>query len=329
MRKYKFIYKLIALIILLFLVRYYFAKKPDDITPPPIVMEATTLKNIVYKVVAPNDSLRLDLYLPVKAETSKPVMVFIHGGGWTLGDKSQIQSYYRQYVLQALLAEGFAVASIDYRLIGRSQHLDAVITDCQDAVRWLRKNASFYGLDSINIGLWGASAGGHLALMSAYTHSQSQTEALKNYNADVTFVIDNFGPTDLNDLLRPDLPAYQEKLLKLFAPEKYEMRNTKLFYTTGITEDVNKQMEQLKKYSPIHFVFENTVPTLIMHGSADKLVSLKQSETLFSLLQQKNPAHQFIIYKNAKHGFKNMDTVQIKKVTADILRFAVQQKGRK
>jgi acetyl esterase/lipase len=134
---------------------------------------------------------RLDLYLPEKAESRLPLIVWIHGGGWQAGSKEACPTVY-------LAAKGYAVASINYRL---SQHAayPAQIEDCKAAIRWLRANAAKYHLDPDRVGVWGGSAGGHLVALLGTTAGMKELEG-KGGNLDqssrVQCVVDFFGPTD-------------------------------------------------------------------------------------------------------------------------------------
>ena len=125
---------------------------------PPIGVKI--LRDLQY-VEGGHERNRLDLYLPEKAEGRLPVVVWIHGGAWYAGNKDGCPAV-------PLTGEGCAVASINYRL---SQHavFPAQIEDCKAAIRWLRANAAKYDLDPDHIGVWGASAGGHLVALLGTT----------------------------------------------------------------------------------------------------------------------------------------------------------------
>ena len=105
----------------------------------------------------------LDLYLPRGAARALPVIVWLHAGGWRSGDRKQAPDLSRHFAMQ-----GFAMASIDYRL-SREATFPAQLHDVKAAVRWLRTHAERLGLDGRRIGLWGSSAGGHLATFAALT----------------------------------------------------------------------------------------------------------------------------------------------------------------
>src|SRR5437763_5841599 len=99
----------------------------------------------------------LDLYLPARADTPLPLVVWIHGGGWRNGSKDRCPITY-------LVGKGYAVASINYRFLQHADH-PAQIEDCKAALRWLRAHAKKYNLDPDHVGVMGASAGGHLAAL--------------------------------------------------------------------------------------------------------------------------------------------------------------------
>ena len=119
--------------------------------------ESKVFRDLTY-VEGGHERNRLDLYLPEKAEGRLPLIVWIHGGAWYAGSKTDPSP------AMAMVGKGYAVASINYRL---SQHavFPAQIEDCKAAIRWLRANAGKYNLDPERIGVWGLSAGGHLVAL--------------------------------------------------------------------------------------------------------------------------------------------------------------------
>jgi len=112
-------------------------------------------------------SLKLDLYVPEKSDAKCALLVWIHGGGWTKGSKNGVNAS-----MLRLTREGYAVASIDYRLTGLQSH-PKQIHDCKGAIRWLQANADKYGCDVTRIGAGGGSAGGHLASDFSGTYRSS------------------------------------------------------------------------------------------------------------------------------------------------------------
>jgi len=105
-----------------------------------------------------DEAQRLDIYFPeTRPEQPLPLLIWIHGGGWTGGSKTQMP-----YLSQ--LPRGYAAASLEYRFSQKAK-FPAQIQDCQAAIRWLRANAAKYHLDPARFGVGGASAGGHLAAL--------------------------------------------------------------------------------------------------------------------------------------------------------------------
>src|SRR5262249_8742983 len=132
------------------------AQKPEPKRP---MAPKGFVAEIGVKYVPDGDSAQeLDIYFPEKrAEKPQPLLVWIHGGSWQGGSKTQVP-----YLSQ--LARGFIVASIEYRFSQKAL-FPAQIQDCQAAIRWLRANAKKYNIDPNRVGVGGASAGGHLAAL--------------------------------------------------------------------------------------------------------------------------------------------------------------------
>lgn len=111
--------------------------------------------------------LCLDLYRPKEASAPRPLVVWIHGGGWMGGDRAGPRPLAR-----ATTILGYASASIDYRLTRSGAQFPAQVQDVAEALRFLRRNAGRYGIDPERVVVGGDSAGGHLALMVAACHDE-------------------------------------------------------------------------------------------------------------------------------------------------------------
>jgi acetyl esterase/lipase len=222
---------------------------------------------------------KLDLYLPAKADTSLPVIVWVHGGGWQAGSKEGGGP------ALPFVARGYAVASINYRL---SQHatFPAQIEDCKAAIRWLRANARTYHLDPDHIGVWGASAGGHLVALLGTTGSVKELEG-KSGNTDqssrVQAVVDWFGPTDLTRMGGShDRPGSPEARL-LGGP-------------------VQENKDKAARANPITYVGRDAAPFLILHGDKDRTVPVSQSEQLAEALKKAGVEVTLRKVEGAGHG---------------------------
>jgi len=158
---------------------------------------ARTITNIYYTGTS-SSSQALDLLLPGNARLPLPLIVRFHGGGFSSGDKAGEES---GTTAKAILAKGYALASVNYRLSGQAQ-FPAGAQDAKAAVRWLRAHAAEYGLDTNHFASWGESAGGYLAVMIGVTGDQTTVfddDSLGNpgVSSAVAAVVDWYGPTDL------------------------------------------------------------------------------------------------------------------------------------
>jgi acetyl esterase/lipase len=236
----------------------------------------------------------LDLYLPEKAAGKLPLVVWIHGGGWQAGNKDGCPALF-------LTAKGYAVASINYRL---SQHavFPAQIEDCKAAIRWLRANADKYHLDKDRIGVWGASAGGHLVALLGVTNGEKELEGKDGdlgQSSGVQCVVDFFGPTDFVHWDRDfnkSVNGVIDKLLGGAAPT---------------------HTEEARKASPITYVSKDAAPYLILHGDKDNIVPLSQSEELAKALKEAGVEAQLVVLKGAGHGGPGFDSAENRKLIAE------------
>jgi acetyl esterase/lipase len=209
--------------------------------------------------------LLLDLYLPDKPVRAVPIIMAIHGGGWSGLDKGWCPFPLR------MAEQDYAVASINYRLSHQAIY-PAQLHDCKAGVRWLRANAARYGLDGSHIGVWGDSAGGHLAALLGVTADRPDLEGdsgTPGVSSRVQAVCDYFGPTDLA-LFAAQGPLGQPGSF-------HEIVNSLL---GGAPENVP---ERAALANPITHVTKDATPFLIMHGDLDH-VPLSQSVMLYEAL---------------------------------------------
>lgn len=227
---------------------------------------------------------RLDLYLPEKSDGPLPVIVWVHGGGWTNGDKSRTPA-------SRFAALGYAVAAINYRF-SQDAIFPAQIQDCKAAIRWLRANAAKYGLDPAHFGAWGGSSGGHLVALLGTTSGVKEFEGTGgnlDQSSSVQAVVDWNGPTDF-----------------LTAGKKDTRTNL-------IGGDPEENRDKAIKASPMTYVSKNAAPFLIMHGDRDKTVPIGQSETFARALKESGADAEFVVIAGAAHGgplFTNADTMK-------------------
>ena len=133
-------------------------------TDYPIPETIKEYKDITYKEIN-STSLKLDIYHSKNRTDKAPLIVFIHGGAWKKGDKHDYLVYLTSYA-----EKGYITATIQYRLAGVAKY-PAQLLDVQSAIIWLKQHADEYHIDPTKVALVGGSAGGHLAMMNAYTNS--------------------------------------------------------------------------------------------------------------------------------------------------------------
>lgn len=216
------------------------------------------------------DILRLNLVLPNEGDGPFPLVVFIHGGGWLMGDKNhvQTQSVYR------LLYAGYAVCCINYRLSDEAKW-PLPLHDCKAAIRFLRANAQRFHLDTERIGVVGNSAGGHLAALMGTTNGQPEYEDLTmgcpEYSSDVQAVFVWFGIYDF--------PNWEADCKKAYPDRPFPQEVSAEAYFFG--HPLKDSPQRLVQASPICHLSEKTVPFYVQHGTGDHAVPYFQCERFY------------------------------------------------
>jgi len=227
-----------------------------------------TVKYVQYK----DTSLKLDFY-PSKIGGKKPCVIVVHGGSWAGGDSQQLPE------LNTRLAEkGYNVAAINYRMAPKYQ-TPAPVEDIQAAIAYLDKHAGELSIDTNEYVLLGRSAGAQIALLAAYTLHEPKLKG----------VIDFYGPADM-------VWGYSIKSNPLIMDSRKVMED----YIGG---SYFKVPQKYVACSPIEFVNSKSVPTLIIHGENDVLVSREHSRRLNLKLQQNGIKHYWLKLPWATHGF--------------------------
>jgi len=216
---------------------------------------------------------KMDIYLPGgRNTTTTKVMVLIHGGGWTEGDKADFTSYVS--TIQTLLP-GYAIFNINYRLAANNSNLfPTQENDVKAAIDLIYSKRNDYKISGKFV-LLGASAGGHLALLQGYKY----TTPVK-----VKAVVSFFGPTDLNALFNSNIIA-----AAIMAG------------VVGGTPTTHASMYQ--QSSPATFVNASTPPTILLQGGIDPLVPPAQAEVLKTALGNAGVINQYVFYPNEGHGW--------------------------
>jgi acetyl esterase/lipase len=226
---------------------------------PDIPEGIEEIKNIEYKNIN-GTSLQLDIYKPKNINIPSPLLVFIHGGGWRGGQRSDYLVY-----LIAFAKRGYITATVSYRLLKDGPY-PACAQDITDAVRWFYNNSQKYGYDPDRIALIGGSAGAHLALLAAYgwknPNAIKDTAGIAESTHHIKAVVDIYGPFDLTTEYARNHPLV----------------------TSFISRSFEESPELYREASPEQYLNRNSPPTMILHGTSDELVPVSQSDMLKSKL---------------------------------------------
>jgi acetyl esterase/lipase len=276
-------------------------------------------RDLQYADYGQNLTLGLDLYLPTDTE-SPPVLVYLHGGGWFEGSKGNCPG-------STFVQHGYAVACVDYRLATAACAPDTVFPaqmhDIKAAVRWLRQNAGPYGYDADHIGAIGESSGGHLAALLGVSDGATDLEGTANpgESSAVQAVVDWYGPVDItqgpmvfeDDPCVTGIGALTETYGGEAVPYFYWTYAWGVFLGGSLTDPAT--LQQAAQATPLTYVDADDPPFLIMHGEADGMVPIEQSELLADALQAASVDVTFIRLPNAGHGYWGPD----EPVTSDFL----------
>ncbi len=231
--------------------------------------------DVPYATTSP--AQRLDIYLPERGEGPFPVILFIHGGAFMMGDKRdfQISSFLGG------LERGYAVVGINYRLSGEAV-FPAGLQDVKAAVRWLRARAGTYLLDQGRIAACGESSGANFAAMIGATEGVALFDDSRlgdlGPSAGVQAVVDWFGPTDF---LKMDeqLAAGGLGPCDHGGPDSPESRY--------LGAPIGNVPQKVQLANPMTYVDDRMPPTLIQHGALDAVVPFQQSVELAQVIEER------------------------------------------
>ena len=243
-----------------------------------------------------------DLYLPKTQHQKVPAVVWLHGGGWRFGDRRMAPDLSRFFA-----ERGFAMASIDYRLSDEAV-FPAPIEDVKTAVRWIRSVADAFGLDGDHIGLWGSSAGAHIAACAALCWSeQFQGSEHPGLSSAVQAVVDGYGPVDFSliDKERDEFASAAVDVEGIAIPDLLPAGHPESFESRFLGVPVDSSPEQVKLANPITYVQRGAPPFLILHGLSDRLIPWPQSRLLFEALQGAENEVTMLTFERLGHGFFN------------------------
>jgi acetyl esterase/lipase len=248
-------------------------KEQDDRADHPIDTKNFVQRFSDFSFLEKGRKEKLDVYIPSgEWKNNRPAVLFIHGGGFKGGDKAE----YRSASVSADLARaGYVAVSCNYVLSTKEKPgaWPQNIADCREAVRWMRKNASDLGINPQRIAVAGGSAGGYLALMVGLTDEKPELggNPKATISSKVSAIINMYGVTSSGK-------HGKEMLANLGADAE-------------------------KIFSPMTYVTSKSVPVLILHGTADKTVDIKQSQNLEEVLIKNKVDYNFVEVEEGEHTF--------------------------
>ncbi len=248
--------------------------EPTPIDPPqPGPLTDTTIQNISY---GSNANQKFDLGLPAGRTGATPLIIAVHGGGWSQGDKNELT-----WLLNGMKQRGFAVANINYRLtLNQPDNYKMQLDDVDSAVQFAWRLASTYTFNNQKLYIIGHSAGGHLSLSYAYT--RNATGKIKAAGAMAApldlFAMGYYNPTIFNQILQPFL-------------------GMPLYPITTTSE------QRYKNCSPQYQAISTSPPTILFHGESDFFITPDNSTNMAVRLGTLGVSKKLILYPLTFHDW--------------------------
>jgi acetyl esterase/lipase len=244
----------------------------------------TGFSDVPYATLSGFRPLTLDLYVPRTASQKRPIVVFVHGGSWSGGNPRQSGAFADfPRALASLAAEGFVVASVEYRLSGEAA-FPAAVEDVKSAIRYLKEHAATYGADPERVALWGGSAGGHIAAMAALNCTDN-APASKEQRPDACVQSAAIWYGVFNFAKQATLPVGNAAAKRIMRCEG------------------ECSSAQLAALSPDTYLTAKAPPFLLIHGTEDKVVPADQSRTFEANLHRARVGVQSLYIDSVGHSF--------------------------
>ncbi|BCY07042.1 alpha/beta hydrolase [Actinoplanes sp. L3-i22] len=268
---------------------------PHRYRPPAPVLDGDRLcwRDAVVAQVPGFRPLTLDLFRPAAPAPPRPLIIWVHGGAWLFGsNKSESPQLAAAGIPERILAAGFALARVTYRLSGEAR-FPAQLHDLKAAVRWLRGYAAELGLDPSRFGVWGESAGGHLASLTALTGDDPDPalagrDGVRGVSDAVRSAVIWYGPGNFLTMRgshdEPDSP--ESRLLG---------------------GPVQELPEEATAAAPVTYVAAEAPPMLLVHGTGDRVVPAAQSQELHDRLAALSAPVTLRLVPGADHCFVGAD----------------------
>jgi len=254
--------------------------------PVPFPGGVVALPDLTYATIPGYRPLKLDIYRKQGAK-DRPLLVYIHGGGWAMGNSRGLAAFANfPAVLADLAARGYAVAAVNYRLKSEAT-FPAQSQDVDAAIRWLRANAAAYGIDPTRVGVFGDSAGGHLAAMAAVNCDRS-------------------APVEKGDCVQAAVPWYGIYDFAVTDKPRPPADFKPIYDFLGCKEAADC-VEEIKAVGPITYVDARTPPFLLLHGELDAAVPVIQAKVMLDRLTAAGATARMVVYPGVNHGWMAPD----------------------
>lgn len=278
-------------------------RSPSSSGRSPVPAGATAHLGLTYAMPAGYREIGMDVYVPTRRTGPAPCVVWIHGGAWLFGDRRYLPELWPTgELLSALIDRGYAVATIDYRH-AKEAVFPAQLHDAKAAVRYLRHFADELGIDPDRLAVWGESAGGHLAALVGLVSGRPDLEGVDGVpgsDSAVAAVVDWYGVSDVRTM-----PALSAALATMAGEEAPAARGDEPIdlMLAGALDPAAAARE----LSPVCHVSATAPPFLLVHGDADGLVPIAQSEQLRDRLLEAGADVTFHTVPGADHVFIGAD----------------------
>jgi len=245
--------------------------------------------------------LKLDLYRP-RLKVRSPLIVWVHGGAWRSGSKGEMP-------LNGLVDDGYAIASVDYRLSTEAR-FPAQVHDIKAAIRFLRKHAGDWDVSATTIVIAGNSAGGHLAALVGVSNGNAELEGAvgncREESSAVQGIVSFYGASNLTTILKQS------------TPHGLNVRVPALELLLGGQPDMVPALARLA--SPVFHVDKNDPPLLLFHGDQDEQMPINQAHELCGAYEIAKNALRFEVVHGAGHGGSEFFSAERLAVVKDFLR---------
>jgi acetyl esterase/lipase len=245
---------------------------------------------------------RLDVYRPKAGSEGAPVLLQIHGGGWTIGNKRE----QALPLMNHLAARGWVCVAANYRLSPKATFPDHLV-DNKRAIAWIRENIAEYGGDPGFIIATGGSAGGHLSSMVGLTANDPEYQpGFEDVDTRVQAAVPFYGVFDFTNHY-----CLQNQSGIDYFLERYVMKKK-------LVEDP----DAFRRASPMHRITPDAPPFFIIHGSHDSLASVEEARHFAQVLREgsKSPV-AYAEIPGAQHAFEIFHSLRTATVVRAVDRF--------